>query len=72
MFVLKVLPHLLQDFKSMSDHFGTLCIKGLIVNGLKPLTSVTKSSIFDVCRGFVSLSVNPLVPDGIYTLNNIK
>ena len=26
---LKVLQHLLQVFKSVSDHFGTLCIKGL-------------------------------------------
>ena len=25
----KILQHLLQDFKSVSDHFGTLCIKGL-------------------------------------------
>ena len=23
----KILEHLLQDFKSVSDHFGTLCIK---------------------------------------------
>ena len=26
---LKILQHLLQDFKSLSDHFGALCIKGL-------------------------------------------
>ena len=26
---LKVLQHLLQVFKSVSDHFETLCIKGL-------------------------------------------
>ena len=25
----KILPHLLQDFKNVSNHFGTLCIKGL-------------------------------------------
>ena len=27
---LKILQHLLQDFESVSDHFGTLCIKGLM------------------------------------------
>ena len=27
---LKILQHLLQDIKSVSDHFGTLCIKGLM------------------------------------------
>ena len=27
---LKILQQMLQDFKSVSDHFGTLCIKGLI------------------------------------------
>ena len=26
---LKILPQMLQDFKSVSDHFGTLYIKGL-------------------------------------------
>ena len=26
---LKILQHLLQDFLSLSDHFRTLCIKGL-------------------------------------------
>ena len=26
---LKILLHLLQDFQSVSDYFGTLCIKGL-------------------------------------------
>ena len=26
---LKILQHLLQDFKSVSDHFGTLCINWL-------------------------------------------
>ena len=26
---LKVLQQMLEDFKSVSDHFGTLCIKGL-------------------------------------------
>ena len=26
---LKILQHLLQNFESVSDHFGTLCIKGL-------------------------------------------
>ena len=26
---LKILQHLLQDFWSVSDHFGTFCIKGL-------------------------------------------
>ena len=25
---LKILQHLLKDFPSASDHFGTLCIKG--------------------------------------------
>ena len=28
---LKILQQMLQDFKSVSDHFGTLCIKGLIL-----------------------------------------
>ena len=26
---LKILQQMLQDFKSVFDHFGTLCIKGL-------------------------------------------
>ena len=26
---LKILQEILQDFKSVIDHFGTLCIKGL-------------------------------------------
>ena len=26
---LKILEQMLQDFESVSDHFGTLCIKGL-------------------------------------------
>ena len=26
---LKILHYLLQDFQSVSDHFGTLCINGL-------------------------------------------
>ena len=26
---LKILQQMLQDFESVSDHFGTLCIKGL-------------------------------------------
>ena len=26
---LRILQQILQDFKSVSDHFGTLCIKGL-------------------------------------------
>ena len=30
------------------------------------------SSIFDVCRASVSLSPNPLVSDGIFTLSDIK
>ena len=30
---LKILQHLPQDFSSVSDHFGTLCIKGLIELG---------------------------------------
>ena len=34
---------MLQDFSSVSDHFGTLCIKGLIIG--------TKSSILDACGG---------------------
>ena len=28
---LKILQHLMQDFLSVSDHFGTLFIKGLMV-----------------------------------------
>ena len=27
--IFKTVQHLLQDFQSMSDHFGTLCIKEL-------------------------------------------
>ena len=42
------------------------------VTGLKPLTGITMSSIFDVCRASVSLSPNALVSDGIFTLNDIK
>ena len=29
---LKILQQMLQDFESVSDHFGTLCIKGLILS----------------------------------------
>ena len=32
---LKILQHLQQDFESVSDHFGTLCIEGL--NQLKKM-----------------------------------
>ena len=28
---LKILQQMLQDFQSVSDHFGTLCIKGLSI-----------------------------------------
>ena len=28
---LKILQHLRQDVLSVSDHFGTLCMKGLMV-----------------------------------------
>ena len=34
--------HLLQDFKSVSDHFGTLCIKGLKGNTEYKGMSITK------------------------------
>ena len=29
---LKILQQMLQDLKSVSDHFGTLCSKGLTMN----------------------------------------
>ena len=35
--ILKFLQHLLQDFWSVPDHFGTLCIKGLINISVKHL-----------------------------------
>ena len=39
---LKIL-HLLQDFQSVSDHFATLCFKGLILAIIKvlPLKKIT-------------------------------
>ena len=34
---LKIFQQMLQDFQSVSDHFGTLCIKGLKLRAtLKP------------------------------------
>ena len=36
---LKILQQLLQDFESVSDHFGTLCIKALI-SSINPWTHV--------------------------------
>ena len=35
---LRILQYLLQDFKSMSDHFETLCIKGLTSMGAAPMS----------------------------------
>ena len=35
---LKILQQMQQDFKSVSDHSGTLCIKGLIVHFEATLT----------------------------------
>ena len=33
---LKILQHLLQDFESLSDHFGTLCIRRSTIVSLDP------------------------------------
>ena len=44
----KILQHLLQDFKCVSDHFGTLCIKGLKVSPTKTVSVSSKCpSIFN-------------------------
>ena len=54
---LKILQHLLQDFWSVSGHFGTLCIKGLtglistwgeISKMMQSLLAVRKISLFEV------------------------
>ena len=34
---LKILQHLLQDFYSVSDYFGTWCIKGLSIANMNEL-----------------------------------
>ena len=45
---LKISQHLLQDFQSVPEHFGTLCIKGLkAVNKTKLLAKRTHSRMFD-------------------------
>ena len=36
---LKILQQMLQDFKSVSDHFEILCIKGLIMEMLIKLST---------------------------------
>ena len=43
---LKILQQMLQDFKSVSDHFGTSCIKGLksVVYFIIPLSSLPMTS----------------------------
>ena len=55
---LKILQHLLQDFYSVPDHFGTLCIKGLklvheqVVN--KPFCSnQCNSTVFERSNGLM-------------------
>ena len=40
---LKILQQMLQNFTSVSNHYGALCIKGLII--------VANLSIADACRG---------------------
>ena len=42
---LKILQHLLQDFGSMSRHFGTLCIKGLIFTNKQILNIVPRDNV---------------------------
>ena len=39
----KILQQMLQDFKSVSDHFGTLCIKGLRIKEILGLLTMKKS-----------------------------
>ena len=39
-YTLKILQQMLQDFQSVSDHFGILCIKGL--NELLLLSLIVK------------------------------
>ena len=46
----KILQHLLQDFKSVSDHFGTLCIKELRTIILSSLVLVQLSNFFTCKR----------------------
>ena len=46
---LKILQHLLQNFKSVSDHFGTLCIKGFNSDNKTDEQKVT----FGVLQGFI-------------------
>ena len=47
---LKISQHLLQDFQSVPEHFGTLCINGLkAVNKTKLLAK--KNSFTDVWQG---------------------
>ena len=38
---LNILQQRLQDFKSVSDHFGTLCIKGLTMTGKTSTNGMT-------------------------------
>ena len=48
---LKILQHLLQDFGSVSDHFGTLCIKMLILIGA--CTALLLSAINNIHKATV-------------------
>ena len=40
----KILQQMLEDFKSVSDHFGTLCIKGLKQEALLLFTALLQST----------------------------
>ena len=50
---LKILQQMLQDFKSMSDHFTTLRIKGLTIKLPEPTTS--KGLILHINKTYNSL-----------------
>ena len=45
---IKILQQMLQDFYSVSDHFGTLCIKGLMMKFMVELYSNHFLAIRDV------------------------
>ena len=42
---LKILQQMMQDFYSVSDHFATLCIKGLILSQLERIMASITSEI---------------------------
>ena len=54
---LKILQHLPQDFLIVSDHFGTLCIKGLIFNILLQFRCFSTALTVDIENVFLQIGM---------------